>query len=283
VRSRGGIDLLSYRHSFHAGNLADVLKHSVLTTLLQAALNKPTPLLYVDTHAGAGDYDLPVSDRRAECHGGIGALRALGTTTLPPGIAAYLDCALPVNRAPARYSGSAVIASRLLRATDRLVLAERHPADYAALVRSLGTDHRVSIDPGDGYALLKSILPPTERRGIVLIDPAYELGDEPVRLIESLRAAFARFRHGVYLVWYPLQSKHDAKDLKRHFGKLDPPKTLCIELDPGAPAQPGAIASGVLIVNPPYQAGTQLAELTTFLGRNLLPYGKARCEWLVGE
>lgn len=272
--------MLSYRHSFHAGNLADVLKHSVLTTVLQAALNKPTPLVYVDTHAGAGDYDLPVSDPRAEYHGGVGALRALNAPMLPPGVVAYLECGSP---ATTRYSGSAVIAARLLRPTDRLVVAERHPADYAALVRVLGWDHRVSIDPGDGYALLKSILPPPERRGIVLIDPAYELADEPVRLIDALRAAFTRFRHGVYIVWYPLQSKHDAKDLKRHFCKLDPPKTLCIELDPGAAVLPGAIASGVLIVNPPYQAGAQLAHLTTFLGRNLLPKGKARCDWLVGE
>jgi len=275
--------LLSYRHSFHAGNLADVLKHSALTTLLQAALNKPTPILYVDTHAGAGDYDLAASDLRAEYHGGIGALRALGAVTVPTGIATYLDSALPAARAGARYSGSAVIAARLLRATDRLVLAERHPADYAALVRTLGTDRRVQIDPGDGYTVLKSVLPPPERRGIVLIDPAYELADEPVRLIDSMRAALARFRHGVYIVWYPLQSKHDANDLKRHFGKLDPPKTLCIELDPGPSARPGAIASGVLIVNPPYQAQAQLAELTTFLGRNLLPEGRARCEWLIAQ
>jgi 23S rRNA (adenine2030-N6)-methyltransferase len=274
--------LLSYRHSFHAGNLADVLKHSVLTTVLQAALNKPAPLLYIDTHAGGGDYALSTSDRRAEYRGGIGALLAV-RAPLPAAIGAYLDCALQPDRAMARYAGSAVIASRLLRETDRLVLAERHPADYAALVRSLGTDHRVSIDPGDGYALLKSVLPPRERRGVVLIDPAYELADEPVRLIDALRAAFARFRHGVYLVWYPLQSKHDPKDLQRHFCKLDPPKTLCIELDPGETGLPGTIASGVLVVNPPYQAGAQLGELTTFLGRNLLPSGKARCEWLIGE
>jgi 23S rRNA (adenine2030-N6)-methyltransferase len=273
--------LLSYRHSFHAGNLADVLKHSVLTTLLQAALNKPTPLLYVDTHAGAGDYDLPAADHRAEYHGGIGALNTSGAVS--PVIATYLDCALPANRATTRYSGSAVIAARQLRTMDRLVLAERHPADYAALVRTLGADRRVSIDPGDGYALLKSVLPPPERRGVVLIDPAYELADEPVRLIDALRAAFARFRHGVYLIWYPLHSKHDAKDLKRHFCRLDPPKTLCIELQPGAPVRPGAIASGVLIVNPPYQAIAQLTELTTFLGRNLLPEGNARCDWLIGE
>ena len=122
----------------------------------------------------------------------------------------------------------------------------------------------MSIDPGDGYALLKSILPPPERRGIVLIDPAYELADEPVRLIDALRAAFARFRHGVYVVWYPPQATR-RKRSEAPLCKLDPPKTLCINR--AASVLPGAIASGVLIVNH-RQARARLAHLTTFLGQS---------------
>jgi 23S rRNA (adenine2030-N6)-methyltransferase len=277
--------LLSYRHAFHAGNLADVLKHCVLTTLLEAAINKPTPLVYLDTHAGAGVYDLDTTDPRAEHHGGIGALRALHDASAPAGIVKYLDCVASTDPAAPlrRYPGSAAIAARLLRTTDRLLLAERHPADYAALAHNLGHDRRVQIDPGDGYALLKSALPPPERRGVVLIDPAYELADEPVRVIDGLRDALARFRHGVYLVWYPLHGKHDPANLKRHFRRLDPPKTLCIELEPRPPLHRGAVASGVWVVNPPYLAVAELEGLTAYLGRNLSAGGRAACEWLIPE
>jgi 23S rRNA (adenine2030-N6)-methyltransferase len=277
--------LLSYRHAFHAGNLADVLKHSVLTALLQAAVSKPAPLLYLDTHAGAGVYELDPSNPDAEMHGGIGALRALRDTFPPASIAKYIECV--ASTAPGsvtrRYPGSAAIAAQLLRATDRLVLAERHPADFQALASTLGYDGRVQLDPGDGYLLLKSTLPPPERRGVVLVDPAYELADEPVRLIDGLRDALARFGHGVYLVWYPLHGKHDPADLKRHFRRLGPPKTLCIELEPSAPVHRGAVASGVWVVNPPYLALAELHSLTAYLGRNLLPRGRAACEWLIPE
>ena len=171
----------------------------------------------------------------------------------------------------------------MLRDSDRLVLAERHPADCDALAALLRADPRVRIDCGDGYALLKSALPPRERRGVILIDPAYELADEPDQLIDGLRGALARFRHGVYLVWYPLHGKHDHARLKRHYLRLDPPKTLCIELDPRQPAPRGATGSGLLIVNPPFQALAELAALTDYLGRTLAPGGRATYQWLVPE
>ncbi len=180
------------------------------------------------------------------------------------------------------YPGSALIAARLLRETDRLVLAERHPADCDELTALLRADPRVRVDCGDGYALLKSALPPRERRGVILIDPAYELADEPDQLIEGLRGALARFRHGVYLVWYPLHGKHDHARLKRHYLRLDPPKTLCIELDPRQPAPRGATGSGLLIVNPPFQALADLAALTEYLGRTLAT-GRPRDAPMVGS
>ena len=176
-----------------------------------------------------------------------------------------------------------MIAALMLRDTDRLMLAERHPEDWAVLDDLLRADRRVTVEFGDGYSLLKSALPPMERRGIILIDPAYELADEPTQVIDGLRQAIKRFRHGIYLIWYPLHGKHDPATLKRHFRNLDPPKTLCIELDPRQPAPPGATGSGLLIVNPPYQAVAQLEALHVFLGRTLAPGGRSACDWLVPE
>ena len=274
--------MLSYRHSFHAGNLADVLKHGVLTAVLDAVTSKPAPFVYVDTHAGAGVYRL---EEGGEHQGGIVPLRALSRDAMPSSVVRYLDCVGSFNTGASllRYPGSAMIATQLLRDDDRLVLCERHPTDHAVLADTLRADPRVHIECADGYAQLKAAMPPRERRGVILIDPAYELADEPVQVIDGVRAALTRFRHGVYLIWYPLHGKHDHAVLKRHFKRLDPPKTLCIELDPRAPATRGATGSGLLIVNPPYQAIVALDALTAFLGRALAPGGRAVCEWLVPE
>jgi 23S rRNA (adenine2030-N6)-methyltransferase len=278
--------LLSYRHSFHAGNLADVLKHSILTALLDAATAKPAPMLYIDTHAGAGVYQFDdASAARTEHCGGIDPLRAAVLREPPRSIVRYLDCVGSFNAGPSTvcYPGSAMIAAYLLRDIDRLLLCERHPADADALAHALRADPRVRIEFGDGYVRLKAALPPRERRGVILIDPAYELADEPIQVIEGMRAALSRFGHGVYLVWYPLHGKHDHATLKRHFRRLNPPKTLCIELDPRSPAARGATGSGVLVVNPPFQSIAELEALTRFLGRTLTPGGRATCEWLIAE
>lgn len=278
--------MLSYRHSFHAGNLADVLKHSILTAVLEIAVTKSNPLVYIDTHAGAGVYTFDDgTDTRAEHRAGIDSLRAVPLKSPPRSVARYLACVASFNAGPStrRYPGSAVIAAHLLRDTDRLLLCERHPADGAALAHELRADSRVQIESGDGYAQLKAALPPRERRGVILLDPAYERADEPIQVIDGLREALSRFRHGVYLVWYPLHGKHDHATLKRHFRRLDPPKTLCIELDPRPPSAPGATGSGVLVVNPPFQAIAELEALTAFLGNTLTSGGRAICEWLIPE
>ncbi len=293
--------MLSYRHGFHAGNLADVLKHSTLIAVLEAAITKPAPLIYIDTHAGAGMYSL--RDDGEQC-AGIALLhaspeRALSRNAMPGSVTRYLACvesfnatsgasrALPLKLHTAlpirRYPGSAMIAAQLLRDGDRLLLCERHPADYETLSGTLRADPRAHIECTDGYAKLKAVLPPRERRGVILIDPAYELADEPAQLTDALQAALARFRHGVYLVWYPLHGKHDPSVLKRRVKRLAPPKTLCIELDPRGPASRGATGSGLLIVNPPYQAVAEIDQVATFLGRALTPGGRAVCEWFIPE
>jgi 23S rRNA (adenine2030-N6)-methyltransferase len=273
--------VLSYRHAYHAGNLADVLKHSTLVAVLEAAKTKDSPIEYLDTHAGAGTYRLD-NGARAEHRAGLGALRAAIASDRPPCcIATYLDCVEHAGRG--RYPGSAALAAALLREQDRLLLAELHPTDHAALAEAMGADPRVTVDPNDGYALLKSALPPRARRGVVLIDPAYELANEPTRVIDALRNAFARFRHGVYIVWYPLRGKHDLGSMRRHYHKLAPPKTLAIELDARDPTAVGATGSGVWVVNPPFNAVAELEALTAFLSRTLAVGGRATCAWLVPE
>jgi 23S rRNA (adenine2030-N6)-methyltransferase len=275
--------VLGYRHAFHAGNLADVVKHAALTALIDALISKPAPLTYLDTHAGAGDYALDQHDPAAEWRAGIGILLRGDLPQPPAAVAHYVDCVRRYQRAHRRYPGSAVIAAQRLRDDDRLLLAERHPADHPTLAAALAADRRVRVQQADGYALLRSALPPLERRGLVLIDPAYEADDEPARVLAGLDAGLRRFRHGVYLVWYPLIGKHDPADMVRRLRRLEPPKTLRIEIRPGGTARAGAIASGVWIVNPPFQAVAPLGAMANWFARHLVPAGSVRCDWLIAE
>ena len=255
--------MLSYRHAFHAGNLADVLKHGVLCAVLRAATTKQSPLCYLETHAGAGRYRLDASPR-AEHVGGIDTIVREGA---PEAIIALLDCIAAENRRgrTSIYPGSPAIAARLLRADDRLRLAELHPKDYAQLHRQFASDQRVTATREDGYALLASELPPRERRGIVMIDPNYELANEGKRLLDALGRGLGRFRHGTYLIWMPFDGKLDVPRFERAYLAMAPPKTLVVDLVPPAPS-PGAIASRVWIVNPPFQAVAAIQSVARHLG-----------------
>src|SRR5262245_468868 len=181
--------MLSYRHAFHAGNFADVVKHVVLIAVLEAIGRKPAPYCCVDTHAGAGLYNLraPPATARREFEGGIARLwREDGDDHgRPPAVARYLELVRAANPrevladpAPAMYPGSPALVRACLREHDRLVCCELHPADFAALGASVGDDARIELRHVDGYAALAAVLPPRERRGLVLIDPAYERADE---------------------------------------------------------------------------------------------------------
>jgi len=274
--------VLSYRHAYHAGNLADVLKHCMLLAVLDAALAKPKPIFYLDTHAGAGYYELAGRAPGHEEHrAGIERLRALAADDAPPAIRAYLARVADLARGRKRpvYPSSAALCAATLRSIDRLVVAERHPADAAKLERAFARDPRVRVVAGDGYALLKSELPPRERRGIVLIDPAYELDAEPVSVVDGLAHALARFRSGTYLVWYPLAGKVDAARLVKRIERIPLPPTLRVELA-GDGDVAGAVGSGLLIVNPPYSAQAPLIAAHAYLERHLGRGREPRCEWL---
>lgn len=276
--------MLSYRHGYHAGNLADVLKHCALVAVLDASVVKPKPIFYLDTHAGAGYYDLRAQYARSngEHQAGIRRLQSLAAQSDPPAaVRAYLARIAEIEREHQRatYPSAAALAAHVLRSVDRLLLAERHPVDVTSLERAFAHDRRARVVSGDGYALLKSALPPRERRGIVLIDPSYELEREPTSIAEGLAQALARFRSGTYLIWYPLAGKLDPSRLVKRIERLDPPPTLRIEL--AAPSnEAGAVGSGVLIVNPPYSAQAPIVEAHAYLANRLGGDRAHRCEWL---
>ncbi|MBU1080331.1 MAG: 23S rRNA (adenine(2030)-N(6))-methyltransferase RlmJ, partial [Spirochaetes bacterium] len=196
--------MLSYRHGFHAGNYADVLKHVALVDCLSRLVRKDTPLLYVDTHAGAGSYRLRegYAAQNEEWSGGIERLlEAAKAEAPPPAVASYLSMMTRVDSPDGRvddYPGSPLIAARLLRPQDRLALFELHPSDYAPLASLFDDDGRVAARKADGFAGLRTLLPPPSRRALVLIDPSYELGADYDLVVATVAEALRRFATGVY-------------------------------------------------------------------------------------
>ena len=257
--------MLSYRHGFHAGNHADVLKHVVFVQLLQALTRKDKPLWVVDTHAGAGMYSLDsgYATKNAEHESGIARLWT--RANLPAALTAYVDAVRAANPDGAlrTYPGSTRIALQLLREQDRLRLFERHPNESKVLAANMvGAGRRVAIVAEDGFAGLKSVLPPPSRRGLVLIDPAYEeLGD--YRAVQAtLREALQRFATGTYAVWYPLLPRREAEALPEQLRRLAEGDWLDVALSVKAPAADrfGLHGSGMFILNPPWRLEAPLGE-----------------------
>jgi 23S rRNA (adenine2030-N6)-methyltransferase len=257
--------MLSYRHAFHVGNHADVLKHVVLVALLAQLTRKDTPLTVIDTHAGAGSYSLEAGYalRTAEFRGGIGRLWSL--TRLAGPLRAYVDQVRAWNPDGKlrRYPGSPQIALQMLRPKDRLRCFELHPTDAAALRQHFaGAGRRVSVVDGDGFAGLKSLLPPPSRRGLVLIDPSYELSAHYRELRAALRDALQRFATGVYAVWYPQLQRREAVELPQALERLAPGDWLLASLTVRAPAGDGygMHGSGMFVLNPPWGLENVLRE-----------------------
>ena len=287
-------DVLSYRHAFHAGNFADVVKHVVLIELLRALSRKATPWCCVDTHAGAGRYDLgapPASERR-EFEQGIARIWR-HVSECPSAVADYFALLRGLNQSDARdaahpriYPGSPLIEHASLRTGDRLVCCELHPADYPALRTLLGDDPRVELRHEDGYAALAGLLPPRERRGLVLIDPAYERHDEVDRLAAGLAAGLRRFGHGVFAAWYPITRTVPAARLHEAIAQSGARKVLRAELCVLPDDHPGGLnGSGMLIVNPPYRTEEALRDVLAWLHPRLSAGsdGRWRVDWLVPE
>lgn len=283
---------MNYRHVFHAGSFADVLKHAILARILVYLTRKDAPLRFIDTHAGAGRYDLtgPEGVRSPEWREGIARV----LTARPDGLVAqllepYLRAVGPSDGEgrPASYPGSPAIAQTLLRAGDRIALCETHPEERAGLVAALGRDSRLSIVGTDGYLALNAYVPPKERRGLVLIDPPFEQADENDRVAKSLGRAIRKWPTGVYMVWRPIRDAAGDAHFLNAVRALGAPNILRLELDvgPGAVGEHGQrplARAGLLIVNPPHPLIEEARVLMPWLARLLVRDGRGGsvCEWL---
>ena len=257
--------MFSYRHGFHAGNHADVLKHLVLVQMLQHLTAKDAPLVFVDTHAGAGGYDLggAFARKKGEFEDGIG--RLWEREDLPPAVAAYVDQvrALNPDGKLRHYPGSPQIAAQMLRPQDRLHLYELHTTESRVLQKHFaGAGRRVHVHATDGFAGMKAVLPPPSRRGLVLIDPPYEDKADYGKVVAAMGDALKRFGTGVYAVWYPQVQRQEAQDLPSQLKQLTGGDWLQVSLTVKAPAADGLglHGSGVFVFNQPWKLQSALRE-----------------------
>jgi 23S rRNA (adenine2030-N6)-methyltransferase len=268
--------VLGYRHAFHAGNHADVLKHLVLVQLLDYLAGKDKPFWYIDTHAGAGRYALHQGYAAQQREYADGIEKLWHAARLPAPLARYVELVRTLNppRKLKAYPGSPWLARACMRSQDRLWLHELHPADYALLEREFATGEvPVRASNEDGFAALKALLPPEPRRALVLLDPSYELREDYARLPEALGQALRRFASGIYMVWYPMIPRREARELPSRLASLAPGRWLRAELVVCAAGAPhGLFGSGVCVINPPYTLEATLREslpvLVTLLGRD---------------
>jgi 23S rRNA (adenine2030-N6)-methyltransferase len=264
---------MNYRHSFHAGNSADVVKHSLLIALVRALQLKESALTLIDTHAGCGLYDLDGDEAGRTGEAAQGVLRAFADAN--PLLDDYRAAVQAVNvgAEPRFYPGSPRILAQLLRPQDFLILNEKHPEDAYAL-RGAMRGTAAAVHERDAYELWLAMLPPRTARGVVVVDPPYEQLDERARITATLAAAHRKWAHGVTVIWYPLKDRATHKRWKERLGALGIPKLLCVEHWLYDDVQPDAYnGAGLFIVNPPYAFTQALPPLLEALRVALAPDG----------
>lgn len=281
---------MNYRHAFHAGNPADVMKHAVLARVLTYLAKKEAPYRVLDTHAGAGLYDLDgaSAQRTLEAEAGIETLLA---AELPEKVTALLAPYFETIRnlrAEGRrlYPGSPALALALSRPQDRFLFCELNKDERAKLEKRLGDDHRAKILPQDGWQALGAHLPPRERRGLVLVDPPFEEQGEFSRLVEGLKTAHARFATGILMLWYPIKDLRAVDAFRREVAQLKLPKTLRVEIDFSEVRSLDTLSgSGLIIVNPPFTLADEARTILTAINPLMAKDGKGRVRvsWLTAE
>jgi 23S rRNA (adenine2030-N6)-methyltransferase len=264
--------MLSYRHSFHAGNFADVIKHIVLVEILQHLCRKDTPFDYIDTHAGAGLFDLGSehAGKLQEFRDGIARL----TQSEWPELAAYFAVLNHYNSPDElqHYPGSPMIARHFLRSRDREWLFELHPADFEILQGNVAGDRRIKVAQEDGFQGLLRLLPPLSRRALVLIDPAYEVKDDFLQVVKTCTRAWQKFATGVYVAWYPVVDRERIDELESRFVNSGIRNIQRFELGLTADtAARGLTAAGVVVINPPWLL---MEKMTALLPRLVATLGR---------
>jgi 23S rRNA (adenine2030-N6)-methyltransferase len=280
---------MNYRHAFHAGNFADVVKHAVLARIVAHLKEKPAAFRAIDTHAGAGLYDLagPEASRTGEWREGVGKLV---TATLDRAVrtllAFYLEAIAALNAGPLKlYPGSPMLLQHWLRPQDRLIACEKEPAAASALTTRLRGDKRAKAVAIDGYTALNAYVPPKERRGLVLIDPPFEQPDEFDALALGFTAAHRKWPTGIYALWYPVKDARETEKFSRRLTRLGIPRVLQAELI--LPARDGLRGSGLILVNPPWrledELGVLLPALLGILSEDASDAGRTPVRWLTAE
>jgi 23S rRNA (adenine2030-N6)-methyltransferase len=261
---------MNYRHLYHAGSFADVFKHSILCLLFESLLKKETGIAYIDTHAGAGLYDLGSAEALKTGEASTGILQLLKhASTLPPFLKPYIDL---VQSSP-QYPGSPIIARHFLRPQDEMILNEAHPEIHYHLKGCLRNDTSVAIHQRQAYEFLPAVLPPrTKTRALVLVDPPFEKPSEMLDMAEAMSKALAKFSQGVYALWFPLTDKAPTFYFPRQFKLLLPPEKHSLiefKVRESDPARPGLIGCAMVIINPPWQFESELKILLPALWKAL--------------
>jgi len=291
---------VNYRHHFHAGNFADVLKHALLVPLLRGLQRKEKGFLYLDTHAGRARYDLVAAEkgdtlaRTPEWPAGIG--RLWNRTDLPEGVSRYVEWVKAFDSrqrvpgestaVPRYYPGSPLLAQALARPQDRLALCELHPDEYAVLKSELDFERRAVVQALDGYRGIRAFLPPPEKRALVLIDPPFEDAREHARIVEAVAEGLRRLPGGTFAVWYPLTERAKADAFLDNLIALAPPPTWTAELTVAGPRSMLKMKGcGLVVVNPPWEIDRAIRPELAFLAEALAqePGGDAHLRWLVPE
>jgi len=280
--------MLSYRHAFHAGNFADVLKHLILIRVISYLSQKDKAFCYIDTHAGPGDYALDgnYALKNREFENGIAKLWQ--RNDLPESVADYVRLIKGFNPSARlkRYPGSPLIAKHLLRQHDRLLLCELHSTEINALNKAVNKDKRVTVFHADGLKQALGLLPPSERRGLVLIDPSYEMKSDYTQVVEILVKMTQRFATGAYALWYPVVERHRNQVMEQAIQASGIKNVQLFELGVQADTdEHGMTACGMVIVNPPWTLAAEMQHTLPWLVEVLGPDGTGfyRIQTLVGE
>jgi 23S rRNA (adenine2030-N6)-methyltransferase len=282
---------VNYRHAFHAGNFADVFKHAVLCRILHYLRGKPAAFRVIDTHAGAGLYDLggPEPARSGEWRDGIERLlQAELPASASELLAPYLEVIGALNERGRLtvYPGSPALVRAWLRPHDRLIACELEPQAAAALAGNMRGDPRIKTLQVDGWSALSAYVPPKERRGLVLVDPPFEEASDFRRLAQALEAAHRKWATGLYMLWYPIKTRGEPDALAKRLRRLAFPKTLRVELTVKPLGDPSRLnGCGLILVNPPWRLAGELEILLPALAAALGQQGKGgfRLDWLAGE